>query len=113
MKGIGQSVGTEIHLIPHTSVGWLIFLASFLFGAVAFLFTQFGFYKHARASTLVAFHNITLILNPLLLLKLSLPGFTLTRLQFSGVLVVVAGILLMFSEATLSFFFKVNQHSKK
>jgi len=113
LKGIGQSVGTRIHLIPHTSAGWLIFLASFIFGGVAFFFTQIGFYKHARASTLVAFHNITLILNPLLLLKLSLPGFTLTRFQSAGVLVVVVGILLMFSEATLSFFFKANQHNRE
>ncbi len=105
-KGIGQSFGTQIKLIPHTPVGWFIFLASFLFGAIAFSFTQIGFYKHAKASTLVAFHNITLILMPLLLLKLSLPGFTLTRLQLSGVFVVIIGIGLMFSEATFSLLFK-------
>lgn len=109
LKGIGQSFGTNIQLIPHTTVGWIIFLASFLFGAIAFSFTQIGFYKHARASTLVAFHNITLILNPLLLLKLSLPGFSLTRLQVTGVLVVVAGIALMFSEATFSFLFNTKK----
>ncbi len=107
LKGIGQSFGTEIYLIPHTPTGWFIFLASFLFGAIAFSFTQIGFYKHARASTLVAFHNITLILNPLLLLRLSLPGFTLTRLQIGGVIIVVTGILLMFSEATFSLLFSL------
>ncbi len=108
-KGIGQSFGTQIKLIPHTPTGWFIFLASFLFGAIAFSFTQIGFYKHAKASTLVAFHNITLILMPLLLLKLSLPGFTLTRLQVSGVVVVIVGIGLMFSEATFSLLFNVKR----
>ena len=108
-KGIGQSFGTQIKLIPHTPTGWFIFLASFLFGAIAFSFTQIGFYKHAKASTLVAFHNITLILMPLLLLKLSLPGFTLTRLQLSGVFVVIIGIALMFSEATFSLLFNTKR----
>lgn len=108
-KGIGQSFGTEIKIIPHTSIGWFIFLASFLFGAIAFSFTQIGFYKHAKASTLVAFHNITLILMPLLLLRLSLPGFTLTHLQLSGVFVVIIGIALMFSEATFSLLYNAKR----
>lgn len=111
-KGIGQSFGAQIKLIPHTPVGWFIFLASFLFGAIAFSFTQIGFYKHAKASTLVAFHNIALILMPLLLLKLSLPGFNLTRLQICGAFVVITGIGLMFSEITFSLLFRVKDKER-
>lgn len=105
-KGIGQTAGTQIRLIPHTGVGWLFFIGSFIFGAMAFLFTQLGFYKHARASTLVAFHNISLILLPIILLKISLPGFRLARLQSTGLLLVVFGIVLMFTETTLRMIFR-------
>ncbi len=105
-KGIGQTAGTQVKLIPHTGVGWIFFLGSFIFGAMAFLFTQLGFYKHARASTLVAFHNISLIMLPIILLKITLPGFSLAHLQSTGLLLVVGGIILMFTESTLQMFFK-------
>jgi len=107
-KGIGQTAGSRVNLIPLTAVGWLFFLGSFIFGAMAFLFTQFGFYKNARTSTLVSFHNTSLILLPIILLKISLPGFTLASLQSTGLLIVIAGIALMFSEATLGALFRKN-----
>ena len=106
LKGIGQSAGTEINLIPHTSAGWLFFIGSFVFGSMAFFFTQIGFYKKARASTLVTFHNISLIILPIVLLNISLPGFSLTRMQSAGLFMVVGGIILMFSERTLAMFLK-------
>jgi len=105
-KGIGQTAGAQARLIPQTGVGWSFFIGSFIFGAMAFLFTQLGFYKHARASTLVAFHNISLILLPIVLLKISLPGFKLAHLQSTGLLLVIGGIVLMFTESTLQMFFR-------
>lgn len=105
-KGIGQTAGSQISLIPHTEVGWLFFMGSFIFGAMALFFTQLGFYQHAKASTLVAFHNISLILLPIILLKISLPGFRLARLQSAGLFVVVCGIALMFTETTLQMVFR-------
>jgi len=105
-KGIGQTTGLQTHLIPHTAVGWFFFAGSFIFGAMAFLFTQLGFYQHARASTLVAFHNIALIMLPIILLGISLPGFSLTYLQSVGLLLVVCGIALMFMQTTLEMIFR-------
>ncbi len=96
LKGIGQNAGMEMKLLPVDGQGWLYFAGSFIFGAVAFSFTQFGFFKKARASTLVAFHNITLITVPILLMKISLPGFFLTRSQIMGLSLVLIGIGMMF-----------------
>lgn len=99
-KGIGQQFGDEVKFIPHSLEGWVFFGGSFLFGFLAFSFTQIGFYKHAKASTLVAFHNVALILVPMLFMKFALPGFALSRLQMFGLSTVLAGIFLMFTEHT-------------
>ncbi len=99
-KGIGQQFGDEMRFIPHSLEGWTFFGGSFLFGLLAFSFTQLGFYKHARASTLVAFHNVALILVPIIFMKLALPGFGLSRLQLIGLVTVLGGIFLMFTEHT-------------
>jgi drug/metabolite transporter (DMT)-like permease len=99
-KGIGQQFGDKMKFIPHTLEGWLFFGGSFLFGFLAFSFTQLGFYKHARASTLVAFHNVALILVPIIFMKLALPGFGLSRYQLIGLVTVLGGIFLMFTEHT-------------
>ena len=99
-KGIGQQFGDTMKFIPHSTIGWVFFGGSFFFGALAFSFTQIGFYKHARASTLVAFHNVALMLVPIIFMKLVLPGFGLSRLQLLGLSTVFLGIFLMFTERT-------------
>lgn len=106
LKGIGQSTGSELRIFPGDPRGWLFFLGSFIFGGIALGFTQFGFFKKAKASTLVAFHNITLITVPIILMKISLPGFTLSHFQVLGLTAVVTGIALMFSEATFALLFQ-------
>ncbi len=101
-KGIGQQFGAKVGFLPQTPEGWIFFGGSFVFGLFAFSFTQIGFYRRAKASTLVAFHNIALILVPMLFLKITLPGFGLSKLQIFGLLVVLFGIFLMFTEHTYS-----------
>jgi drug/metabolite transporter (DMT)-like permease len=101
-KGIGQQFGAKVGFLPHTPQGWIFFGGSFLFGLFAFSFTQIGFYRRAKASTLVAFHNIALILVPILFLQIALPGFGLSKLQILGILIVMSGIFLMFTEHTCS-----------
>jgi len=113
LKGVGQSTGLELRILPSEPRGWLFFFGSFLFGGIALFFTQFGFYKKARVSTLVAFHNITLITVPIFLMKISLPGFSLSRLQFLGLVAVVTGIFLMFSETTFALLFQQKTDYKK
>lgn len=108
LKGIGQSTGIELRILPGDLRGRLFFLGSFIFGGIALGFTQFGFYKKAKASTLIAFHNITLITVPIFLMKISLPGFTLDHFQVLGLTAVVTGIALMFSETTFALLFQRN-----
>ncbi|MFP4618047.1 MAG: hypothetical protein ACLFMZ_04325 [Spirochaetaceae bacterium] len=99
-KGVGQQFGETMKILPHSPEGWLFFGGSFLFGFLAFSFTQIGFYKHAKATTLVAFHNAALMIVPIIFMKLALPGFGLSRLQVVGLVTVLLGISLMFGSHT-------------
>lgn len=103
-KGIGQGYGDAIKLLPYTQGGWIYFGASFIFGFFAFSFTQLGFYKRARASTILVFHNASIILLPVIIMQLALPGYELTLLQLVGLLTIIGGIALMYTEHTVLMF---------
>jgi hypothetical protein len=105
-KGIGQAYGDAVKLIPYSTGGWVYFGGSFIFGFFAFSFTQLGFYKRARASTILVFHNASIILVPVVIMQLALPGYDLTLLQLTGLLTITAGIVLMYTERTLLMFNK-------
>jgi hypothetical protein len=106
-KGIGQGYGDAIKLLPYSRGGWIFFGASFLFGFIAFSFTQLGFYKRAKASTIVVFHNASIILLPVVILQLSLPGYELTLMQLAGLMTIIGGIVLMYTEDTLLIFNRI------
>ncbi len=106
-KGIGQGYGDTVQLLPYSSGGWVYFGGSFLFGFFAFSFTQLGFYKHARASTILIFHNAAIILVPVAILQLSLPGYELTVMQMIGLFTIIGGIALMYTEHTMLMFNKL------
>jgi drug/metabolite transporter (DMT)-like permease len=95
LKGIGQNLGGGERYLPRLSLGWLIFLASFLFATISFGASQWIFSRGVRASVLVPSQNFAYILYPIFIQSVALPGFHLTGLTLSGLSVTVLGILLM------------------
>ncbi|MHA1112477.1 MAG: hypothetical protein ACTSRE_15385, partial [Promethearchaeota archaeon] len=96
IKGIGQSFGVEkAGFFPSNTIGWIIFLISFLSGTFSFLLSQIGFSKKTDASVQVPVANSSFIVIPILIQTISLPGYGVTVLMVLGVMIVVAGIILM------------------
>lgn len=95
-KAVSQHYGGRGGLVPSTPEGWLIFIGSFLFGTIALGLTQAGFAWKMRATVVVPFHNLSLILLPLLLLSITLPGYSLSLLHIPGLLLVTSGMVLLF-----------------
>lgn len=95
LKGIGQNLGGGERYLPRLSLGWLIFLLSFLFATLSFGASQWIFSRGARASVLIPSQNFAYIVYPIFLQAVSLPGFRLTALTVSGLSVTVLGIVLM------------------
>ena len=96
IKGIGQSYGVETTgFFPSNMIGWIIFSVSFLVGTFSFVLSQIGFSKKTDASVQVPVANSSFIVIPILIQAISLPGYSVTVLMVLGVIIVVAGILLM------------------
>lgn len=95
-KQIGGTYGQETTgFLPASLIGWVIFLLSFGIASFAFLFTQWGFARKARASVLVPTYNSTYVGLPLVVYSLILPTFVLTGVTYAGLVLVIAGIVLM------------------
>jgi len=86
--GMIEGISLEIFLNP-------IFLLSFLSGFFAFLITQWGFAKKAKASKLVPSYNSLYILLPVFLEFLIIEGTMITPLQLIFTFVIIIGVILM------------------
>lgn len=95
LKGIGQNLGGGERYLPKLSLGWLIFLSSFLFATLSFAASQWIFSRGVRASVLIPSQNFAYIVSPVLIQAASLPGFRLTRLTVSGLIITILGIVVM------------------
>ncbi len=96
LKSVGQSLGAEqTGILPSSPIGWFFFLLSFGPSTAAFLITQWGFARKARASVLVPSYNTSYIIVPLIFQTLILSAFVLTVVTWAGVAAVIVGIFLM------------------
>lgn len=95
LKAVGQSHGEGGHAVPHTALGWTLFVGSFVVGFLAFLITQWGYVRRARASVLVPAYNCTYVGLPVLLQVLLLPGYGFYWTTAAGIAFIMAGIILM------------------
>lgn len=95
LKGVGQNHGGDPSLIPHSLIGMVIFLASFGVGFLAFLITQVGFAKGARASILVPAYNATYVGLPVVLQSILLPGYGVYASTLLSLGLVIGGMVLM------------------
>ncbi len=95
LKGIGQSHGGETGYLPSQSMGWFIFLLSFLFATLSFVASQWVFSRGVRASVLIPSQNFSYIVYPVVIVSLALPGFKLTALTMAGLAVTCLGFVLM------------------
>jgi len=95
LKGIGQNLGGDERYLPKLSLGWLIFLSSFLFATLSFAASQWIFSRGVRASVLIPSQSFAYIVSPIFIQAASLPGFRLTRLTVSGLIITILGIVIM------------------
>jgi drug/metabolite transporter (DMT)-like permease len=91
-KGVGQNYGGRSGYLPSNPLGSVLFISSFVIGFLAFLVTQFGFAKKARASLLVPAYNAAFIGLPILWQLLLLPGYRLSWLTVCGAVLILAGV---------------------
>jgi len=94
-KGIGQNLHHNTGLFPASGLGWTIFLLSLVFTTAAFVVTQWGFAKHVRAALLIPMHNSMYIGFPILVQSIALPGYKITFFSLLGMLLILAGNLVM------------------
>jgi hypothetical protein len=94
-KGIGQNLNHHTGYFPASALGWTIFLLSLIFTTAAFWVTQWGFSKNVRAALLIPMHNSMYIAFPILVQLIALPGYKITFLTVCGVLLILAGNLVM------------------
>src|SRR5271157_89830 len=94
-KLIGQSTSGQTNVLPVDFIGWIVFLASFGIGFVAFLVTQWGFARKAPASVLVPAYDSLYVLIPVLYQVLLLPGYAIWPSTVAGIALVLLGIILM------------------
>jgi hypothetical protein len=95
LKGVGQNYGGRSGILPSNAIGTAIFAASFVIGFLAFVVTQIGFAKKARASLLVPAYNAAFIGLPVLWQLLLLPAYRLTWLTGLGLALILAGVAAM------------------
>lgn len=94
LKGVAQTEGGG-RLTPGSITGWVLLVSSFLIGEVAFLVTQWGFYRRARANILVPALNSSYIGVPVVLQSILLPGYVLSPPTFTGLVLIMSGFLLV------------------
>jgi hypothetical protein len=75
--------------------GWVVLASSFLIGWLAWLITQWGFYRRARANVLVPALNCTYIAVPVALQALLLPGYTIYWTTCMGLGLIMTGFACM------------------
>lgn len=95
LKGVGQTAGGGGPFTPGSAGGWVVLGSSFLVGMMAFLITQWGFYRRARANVLVPAYNCTYIAVPVLLQLLLLPGYGLSWATALGLGLIMTGFVCM------------------
>ncbi|MHA1732463.1 MAG: hypothetical protein ACTSU5_11000 [Promethearchaeota archaeon] len=96
IKSVGQSIGAEqTGFLPSSVAGWLVFLVSFAVSTVAFLVTQWGFAKKARASVLVPAYNTSYIVLPIVVQSMILSAYVPGVVTWVGVALTIGGIVLM------------------
>jgi drug/metabolite transporter (DMT)-like permease len=95
LKGVAQNLGGRPEWLPGSSMGMSIFVASFVIGSAAFAITQWGFVRRAPASVLVPAYNANYIVLPVVLQMVLLPSYQLYPSTVAGVLLILAGMLLM------------------
>ncbi len=95
LKAVGQSQGGANHAVPHTALGWTLFAGSFVVGFLAFMITQWGYVRRARASVLVPAYNCTYVGLPVILQVLLLPGYGFYWTTAAGIGLIMLGIVLM------------------
>ncbi len=92
-KGVGQNYGGVPGILPSNWVGGLFFGLSFLIGFSAFVVTQIGFLKKARASLLVPAYNAAYIGLPVIWQALLLPDYRIRVITAVGLLFILAGVV--------------------
>jgi len=95
LKGIGQNLGGGGRYLPKLSLGWFIFLASFLFATLSFASSQWIFSRGVRASVLLPSQNFAYIAYPIFFQAISLSGYRLTPYTWLGLFITILGIVIM------------------
>ncbi len=94
-KGIGQNLNHNPGFFPASSLGWTIFLLSFVFTTASFWITQWGFSKNVRAALLIPMHNSLYIAFPIFIQLIALPDYKISFITIFGLLLILAGNLVM------------------
>jgi hypothetical protein len=93
LKGMGQAGSGGSSIVPTSPMGWALFLSSFLVALCAFLTTNWGFFRGARASVIAASFNATFVTAPVLIQRLALPDYRIGWIGVIGLALANLGIM--------------------
>jgi drug/metabolite transporter (DMT)-like permease len=95
IKNIAMNMDGQPVIIPVSTMAWIFYILSYLIGFSAFMLTQWGFARQARASILVPAYNCMYIVIPLIFQTILLPEYHLFLPTFVGLASIVLGIWIM------------------
>ena len=101
LKGIGQTHGGGSMLVPLSTLGWIVFVTSYIIGFISFLIVQWGFYLRTRANILVPMYNASYIALPVIVQVMLLPGYSIYLSTVLGLGFIIFGFIILGNKSAL------------
>lgn len=97
LKGIAQRSGGTALLVPSDTAALLVLIGSFGIAAMAFVFIQWSYIRHCRASMMGIAYDLSFVMVPVLVFALSVPGYRVNVWTVGGLGILFLGVLVLAS----------------
>ncbi len=95
LKGMAQRTGELARFIPAAADAQVVLIGSFLVAALAFVFIQWSYIRHCRASTMGIAYDLSFVTVPVIVFALTIPGYQLTGTTVAGLTLLGFGAIML------------------
>ena len=97
LKGVAQRSGGSASFIPEPGPALVVLAGSFLLAGLAFVFIQWSYLRHCRASIMGIAYDMSFVALPILVYSVLIPGYSLSFLSGGGLILLLTGVALLAS----------------
>ncbi|MFW6234489.1 MAG: hypothetical protein ACOC4I_03830, partial [Spirochaetota bacterium] len=97
LKGMAQRSGGTALLVPSDSTALVVLIGSFGVAAMAFVFIQWSYIRHCRASMMGIAYDLSFVVVPVLVFALAVPGYRISVRTAGGLSLLLLGVLVLAS----------------